>query len=147
MVSIAVNNSFRLLDAISKGGSNLDIFKEIGRVSSNVALSLTTGNAKRLCQIGTFIKIIYKICIDCKVHIQFLMCIFTCSQRFEKKVITHFYTTITQNTSVYQSIWMTGYLNWYVIANTAYNMLIIWPISQDNSFPPSNTVGVISVLL
>ena len=31
----------------------------------------------------------------------------------------------------YQNIWMTGYLDWYVIVNIAYNMLIIWPISQD----------------
>ena len=27
---------------------------------------------------------------------------------------------------------MTGYLDWYVIVNGAYNMLIIWLISQDN---------------
>ena len=38
------------------------------------------------------------------------------------------YTTITQNTSVYQNIWMTGYSDWYVIVNIAYNVLIIWPI-------------------
>ena len=27
---------------------------------------------------------------------------------------------------------MAGYNDWYVIVNVAYNVLIIWPISQDN---------------
>ena len=27
---------------------------------------------------------------------------------------------------------MAGYFDWYVIVNVAYNMLIVWPISQDN---------------
>ena len=47
-------------------------------------------------------------------------------------MIFHFYTTITQNTSVYQNIWVAGYSDWYVIVNVAYIILIIWPISQDN---------------
>ena len=31
----------------------------------------------------------------------------------------HFNATITQNTSVYQNIWVTRYSDWYVIANVA----------------------------
>ena len=58
---------------------------------------------------------------------------FMCAtQRFKKKIIFCFYTTITQTTSVYQNVWMTGYFDWYVIVNVAYNMFIIGPISQDN---------------
>ena len=30
-----------------------------------------------------------------------------------------------KNPSVYQNVWMTGYSDWYVIVNVAYNMLII----------------------
>ena len=38
-------------------------------------------------------------------------------------------TTITQKTSVYQNIWMTGYSDRYVIVNVAHNVFMIWPIS------------------
>ena len=33
-------NSFRSLDAVSKGGSNLEIFREMGRVCSKVVFFL-----------------------------------------------------------------------------------------------------------
>ena len=71
MVSVAANKFFRLLDAVSNVGLNLEIFKEMGRVCSNIILSLITGNSRDSCQIGKFIQIIYKSCIDCKVHRQF----------------------------------------------------------------------------
>ena len=35
-------------------------------------------------------------------------------------MIFYFYTTITQNTSVYQNIWVAGYSHWYIIVNAAY---------------------------
>ena len=42
---------------------------------------------------------------------------------------------------------MTRYLNWYIIINVAYNVLIIGQFAKMITFPLSNTVGVISVLL
>ena len=57
------------------------------------------------------------------------------------------YATITQYTSSYKYIWMTGYSDWNIIVDTTYNMFIIRPIAKIISFPPSNTVGVMSVLL
>ena len=40
-----------------------------------------------------------------------------------------FYTTVTQNTSIYQNIWMTWNSNRNVVVNGAYNVLILGPIS------------------
>ena len=51
------------------------------------------------------------------------------------------------NTLLFTNTYGCGYLDWCVIVNVAYNVLIIWPIYQMISFPLSNTVRVISVLL
>ena len=42
----------------------------------------------------------------------------------------HFYTTITQDTSVYQNIGVTWNFNRNVIVDVTDNVFIIWPISQ-----------------
>ena len=52
MISVAVKNSFKLLDADSKDCSNLETFKEMGRVCSNVLLFLTTGNTGQSVKLG-----------------------------------------------------------------------------------------------
>ena len=43
---------------------------------------------------------------------------------------THFYTTITQDASVYQNIGVTWNFDWNVIVDVTDNVFIIWPISQ-----------------
>ena len=111
---------FRSVDAISNVWSSLEIFKEMGRVCSKVILFLS--GTQETVRLGN--QIVYKSCIDCKMHSQFSICTFTCSQRFEKKVIFCLYSTITQKHFY-------GYSDWYVIVNVAYNVLIIWPSSQD----------------
>ena len=45
-------------------------------------------------------------------------------------MIIHFYTTVTQDTSIYQNIEVTWNFDWNVIINVTYNVFIIWPISQ-----------------
>ena len=45
-------NSFRSLDVVSKVGSNLEIFREMGRVWSNTVLSLITGNSRDSVKLG-----------------------------------------------------------------------------------------------
>ena len=42
----------------------------------------------------------------------------------------HFYTTVTQDTSVYQNIGVTWNFDWNVIIDVTDNVFIIWPISQ-----------------
>ena len=42
-ICVAVNNSFRLFDAVSNVESNLEIFSEMGKVSSNVVQFLIRG--------------------------------------------------------------------------------------------------------
>ena len=46
MVSVAVNESFRSVDAVSNIWSNLEIFKEMARVCSKVVLFLITRNSR-----------------------------------------------------------------------------------------------------
>ena len=46
MISVAVINSFRSLDAVSQVGSDLEIFREMGKVCSKVVLFLIFGNSR-----------------------------------------------------------------------------------------------------
>ena len=63
-------------------------------------------------------------------------------------VVICFYTTITQDTSIYQNIWVTQNFNRDVIISSAYNMFYHWAkVARIISFLPSNTVGITSVLL
>ena len=57
-----------------------------------------------------------------------------------------FYTTVTQDASVYQNIGVTWNFNWDVIVDITDDVFIIWPVlASIISSPPSKTVGVISV--
>ena len=49
-------NSLRLLDAVSKVGSNLEIFKEMGKVYSKVVLFLITGNSRDCVKLGNLLR-------------------------------------------------------------------------------------------
>ena len=46
MISVAINKCFRFLDAVSKVGSNLEIFKDMGKVCSKAVLFLMIGNSR-----------------------------------------------------------------------------------------------------
>ena len=55
---------------------------------------------------------------------------------------------LQQYTSIYKYIWIAGYSNWNIIINTAHVYAYSFgQFARIMSFPPSNTVGVTSVLL
>ena len=56
MVSVAVINSFRSLDAVSKVGSNLEILKEMGKVCSKIVLFLIIRNSRDSVKLGKLSK-------------------------------------------------------------------------------------------
>ena len=62
-------------------------------------------------------------------------------------MIIHFYTTVTQDTPIYQNIGVAWNFDWNVIVNVHIICLSFGQLASIVSSPPSNTVGVISVLL
>ena len=58
-----------------------------------------------------------------------------------------FFTTITQNTSVYERKWWLGILTGMSLLMLHIIYLLFGQLAKIILFPPSNTVGVISVLL
>ena len=45
-----------------------------------------------------------------------------------KRNFFHFYAAVTQYTSIYKCIQMTGSSNWNIIIDTADYVFVIWPI-------------------
>ena len=56
IISVAVNTFFRLLDAVSKVGSNLETFKDMAKVCSKVVLCLMIGNSRDSVKLGNLCK-------------------------------------------------------------------------------------------
>ena len=88
-----------------------------------------------------------KSCINCNVHYQFGICVLTCRQSFEKKVI---FPSIPQLQSTLLFTSMCGWLG--ILISMSLLMLHIMCLSFGQFakmilFPPSSTVGVMSVLL
>ena len=64
-------NSFRLLDVVSKVGSILEIFKEMGRICSSIVLFLINRNSRDSVKLGNYSKYLAKSVLTVKYIVNF----------------------------------------------------------------------------
>ena len=94
----------------------------MGRVCSKVVLCLIIWNSRDSVKLGNLSRYFTKAVLTVKYIVNFEFAFSHAAKRFKTKMTFCFTTTITQNTSVYQNMWVAGYSGWYVIVNVAYNV-------------------------